>query len=335
MNPLWLSTTFHRTIRTNPYFCSFNRSRNMEITYDKIKSLVLHHEVHGSQVHVEFQAPNGEIITSKASIRPSNTVGSAVMRNVKRTAMQSARSSLSSLVRGILGGGFLGRIGTSTVNTVSRGYTSNQAHAPSESDIEQAIVDAFKRVQRYFQLDNNSGKVSRNNTPMKPRQLNAFEQIVHDFPVKDAHDQRVLNRVLAEVANADGHISPDEEEFFKSVMPNANVRDLLKADPVSQVEAQMVSNGVKETIYLFSWAICLSDFDPNESEIRILDSLAQTFGISHSRQQELILMAKKHILEQATDADTPRESLFELADQIGLDRDEAERTKIEEMRRNA
>lgn len=177
--------------------------------------------------------------------------------------------------------------------------------------------------------------MGRSNAPVTPRQLSAFEQLAQNNPVKDAHDQRVLSRVLAEVANADGNISPEEEDFFKAIMPaGASVRDLANEDAVSKVEAQMVSPGVKETIYLFAWAISLSDFDRNDNEARILNNLAETFGLSASRRDELILIAKKHTLEQAIDANTSREELFELADQLGLDRDEAERTKIEEMRRN-
>jgi uncharacterized tellurite resistance protein B-like protein len=256
------------------------------------------------------------------------------MRNVKRTAANSARSSLTRIVRGILGGGFLGRIGSQTVGTVSREYGNSSHSTPSQTEIENAIVDAFKRVQRYFQLEGSTGRIGRSNTPVTPRQLSAFEQIAHNSPVKDTHDQRVLSRVLAEVANADGNIAPEEEEFFKAIMPaGANVRELANAEPISAVEAQMVSAGVKETIYLFAWAISLSDFDRNENETRILNGLADTFGISSTRRDELILIAKKHILEQAIDGNTSREDLYELADQLGLDRDEAERSKIEEMRR--
>lgn len=308
----------------------------MDINYERISSLVVHQEVQGSQVLVEFQVPNGEVIESRATIRRDNSIGSSVMRNVKRTAANSARSSLTRIVRGILGGGFFGRLGSQTVSTVSREYTSgSHQSAPSQKEIENAVVDAFKRVQRYFNLEGGSGAIGRSNTPVTPRQLSAFEQLAQNNPVRDAHDQRVLSRVLAEVANADGSISPEEEEFFKAIMPaGANVRELANGEPVSKVEAQMVSAGVKETIYLFAWAISLSDFDRNANEGRILNNLAETFGIGAGRRDELILVAKKHILEQAIDANTSRDELFELADQLGLDRDEAERTKIEEMRRN-
>lgn len=118
----------------------------MEITYDKISSLVLHTEVQGTQVHVEFQAPNGEVVESRAAIRRENSLGSNVMRGVKRTAVQGARSSLMRMVRGILGGGFLGRIGSQTVSTVSTDYARNaNQHQPSQREIENAVVDALDR----------------------------------------------------------------------------------------------------------------------------------------------------------------------------------------------
>ena len=311
----------------------------MEITYDKIKSLIVHEEVRGSQVFVEFQTPGGEVIESRASIRRDNSVGSAVMRNVKRTAMTSARSSIGRMVRGILGGGFLGRIGSQTVNTASREMVGGRNNEPSQKEIENAVVDAFKRVQRHFDFNerggSGAGSWGRSSTPAPQKMLNEFEQIATHNPVRDAHDQKVLSRVLAEIANADGTISPEEEDFFKSIIPagQGSVRELMSSERVSAVEAQMVSAGVKETIYLFAWAIALSDFNQNENEARILNNLATTFGLRAGRRDDLILIAKKHILEQAIDGETAREELFELADQIGLNRDDAERVKIEVVRK--
>lgn len=308
----------------------------MEITYDSIKSLIIHEEVNGRQVFVEFQAPNGEVIESRANIKQDTSVGSTVMRNVKRTAMNSARSSLGRMVRGILGGGFLGRIGSQAVNTTSREMVSPRGgHEPSQKEIEAAVVDAFRRVQRHFNFDSGKRGWNRSNEPAPIKVLNEFEMIASNHPVRDAHDRRVLSRVLAEIANADGTISPEEEDFFKSIIPpdQGSVKDLMSAERVSAVEAQMVNAGVKETIFLFAWAISLSDFDRNDNEARILGDLANTLGIAPGRRDELVVIAKKHILEQAIDSDTSREELFELSDQLGLSRDDAERTKIETVRK--
>lgn len=307
----------------------------MEITYESIKSLIIHQEVDGRQVFVEFQAPNGEVIESRATIKHDNSIGSTVMRNVKRTAMNTARSSLGRMVRGILGGGFLGRIGSQTLNTTSRSMVNTNSSEPSQREIEEAVVDAFRRVQKHFNFDSSKRGWNRSSEPAALKSLNDFEMIASNNPVRDAHDRRVLSRVLAEIANADGSISPEEEDFFKSIIPpdQGSVKDLMSAERVSAVEAQMVNAGVKETIFLFAWAISLSDFDRNDNEARILNDLANTLGITASRRDELVIIAKKHILEQAISGDTSREELFELSDQLGLTRDDAERVKIEVVRK--
>ena len=74
--------------------------------------------------------------------------------------------------------------------------------------------------------------------------------------------------------------------------------------------------------------MALADYDLDSSEIRLLSTYGELFGISDHRKEELATMAKKECLENAITAETSREELFNLADGIDLDRDNAERCMI-------
>jgi hypothetical protein len=95
----------------------------------------------------------------------------------------------------------------------------------------------------------------------------------------------------------------------------------------------MVKDGVRDTIYMFSWAIVMVDYEIHPKEVEMMGTYGTMLGISANRKTELEKFAKVHMLEQALTPSITREELFELADSLNLNHDEAERAKIAWVRR--
>ncbi len=142
-------------------------------------------------------------------------------------------------------------------------------------------------------------------------------------------------RILADLASADGVIQDEEVEFFQSLVPTdaGSIHDIIASEPVSKVDCEMVKDGVRDTIYIFSWAIVMADYEIHAKELEMMAKYGDMLGISASRKTELEHNAKIHMLEQALNVDISREDLFELADSLNLNHDDAERAKIAWVRR--
>lgn len=305
-----------------------------EVSYADIEPLIANKTVEGTKLHIEFQlVGSDDIIESSAPIRRGRDTKSKTVSRVKRTAAMQARMATSRVMRRALGSGMIGRTANIGFNTASRDAIQNTQN--SKKDVENACVEAFLKVKDYFVLDESTGNWGQAPTPPPPRKMSPFEDQATNSPIVDPHDQSVFARMLAELANADGHIAPEEQAFFSSVIPpgGASLQELLAGDPVSRIECEMVTEGVKETIYMFAWAISLSDMDIDPIEKELLMEYADTFGFPDYRRDELVQNAKFHILEQAIDPDIPRNELFDLADKIELPRDDAERCKVAYIRR--
>jgi hypothetical protein len=311
----------------------------MDITYNLIKPLIVDVEVQGQRVFVEFQQPDtGNFVTAQGHIRHNNSVGSAVSRSVKRSAIQQARSSITRMVGSLFGGGFLGRTARAATSTATSEYARNQnqsANAPSQSDIEEAVVAAFKTVRSQFHFDEASGSWGKPKTPAAAREKNAFEQQIDRNPIVDRHDRKVFARILADLASADGVIQDEEVNFFQSLVPvdAGSIHDIIASDPVSKVDCEMVKDSVRDTIYMFSWAIVMVDYEIHAKEVEMMGKYGDMLGIAAARKTELEQYAKIHMLEQALHPGTNREELFELAASLNLSQDDAERAKIAWLRR--
>lgn len=325
-------------MRTAIFAGNLTKRSKMDITYNLIKPLIVDVEVQGSRVFVEFQQPDtGNFVTAQASIRQSHSVGSAIERSVKRTAVQQARTSITRMVGSLFGGGFLGRTARAATSTAASEYARNQsqqANAPTEKEIEEAVVAAFKTVKNQFHFDGGKGEWGKV-TAAVAREKTPFETQIDRHPIVDRHDRKVFTRILADLASADGIIQDEEVEFFQQLVPAdaGSIHDIIASEAVSKVDCEMVKEGVRETIYMFSWAIVMADYEIHPLEVEMMTKYCDMLAISAARKTELEQIAKIHMLEQALNPDITREDLFELADSVQLNHDDAERAKIAWIRR--
>lgn len=313
-----------------------------EFTYDQIKPLIVSEEVENRQVYVNFALPgSNEIHECRASIPRDTSVTSRVKQQVGRQVANQARRGLSQMLRGILGGGFLGRTASQVVNTSTRETARNmtQGGGPSQGQIEEAVVKAFQRVARKFSYDAASGSWGApgpSNTPAAAQpDPSPFQAQLASNPVNSSFERGVLARVLAHIAYSDGSLSEEEIDFFKNSIPASlgTVQELAQKDAVSAIEAEEISQGVRESIYMLAWTISAVDMDIANAEATRLNGYAEKFSIDGGRKEELEKFAKVNVLESYLTEDTSRSELFALAAKLELTEDEAERAKIHWMKR--
>lgn len=329
----------------------------MKYSYPDIEKYLVDYQIDGKKIHCTFQTPNGEIYEASNLISATKTVGNAVQKEVARVVKRNARRQTNRLIRSMLGG-TAGRIGSKVARSaLSNVGTSNEANFTT-ADKEEAIVKAFSRVARNFEdmkrervvrerpergerrsrdRDRDSGRdrdrggdrrsARRGSTD---RRDSGYEDLIAESPVSNGYDQEILSRFLVGIASADGKITPDEREMLSDVIPSkfGSIQEIQSKDQVSRIEAEEIDENVKETVYLLGWSMALADFDVDSSEVRLLNTYGEIFGLPDHRKEKLELLAKKYCLEQTITAMTAREDLFELADGINLDRDEAERCLI-------
>lgn len=314
----------------------------VEITYDLIQPLIVSSEVVGSTVECKFALHgSSEVFDAKATIRRSRDVGSRVGQQVKRQAAMEVRRSLFRMVSSIFGGGFVGRTARSTVNVAASDATRSVTQAPSKKDKEAAIVEAFKGVSSNFYYDESAGDwkkpsgVNLEDNDRKNKALSPFAKQLKDNPVSSKFEKSVLARLLAHLAFADGDLAEEEQDFFSSSIPEefGSVEELAKKDPVSGVEAEEVPEGVRGTIFMLACAISSIDMDTSPEEVEQLSNYGAKFSLSAEKQDELSKAAKFHVLEGYLHADISRDELFDLGGKLGLSNDDAERAKIQWMKR--
>ena len=320
----------------------------MEITYELIQSLILSEEVNGSRMTCQFEVPGTqEVIESSASIKRDKGMMSQIQKRVTRTISSRARVSASRMVRGILGGGMLGRIGSQVVNTASRGVTQDLTRGFSSGEKQAAVVEAFNKVAQHFHYDDVLGwQKSRNVAQEKPKQnqkavgtaqkkvsrnASEFEKLVAKNPITNNFEKDVLARMLVETAKADGGISSDEESFLKEFIPDY---DAVTSKPLlNPIECEEVSKSSKMTLFTIAWVVAAVDLEINPLEESKLDEFADWLGLSDKNYDEAVHIAKSFVLEQSLTPDSSNEDAVTAGKLLGFSESEALRAFIRYKKR--
>ncbi len=318
----------------------------MDFAYEEISKYVLDYQIDGNRVVVEFQNEAGEVFDSSAIIKRSNTLTSQVQRKVGRMAKAQARRHASRMVRSALGGGMLGRIGSSVArSSISNSMKSAEPSNHNETDINDAIAKAFRRVSRNFGVKSSSERVSgrerrvrqtdrrgRNEERALSRHEElSFQDYLAKHPIQNLFEQDVLSRLLVSVAQADGRISEDERNFIMEALPKklGSIQDIAARGEISSVEAEELSSESKKSILLLAYAVALVDFDLAPSESRKLNEFGSLFGFSHEEMSSIATLAKYETMTSVMDPLMAKNELYDAAEGIGLTQSEAERMLIQ------
>jgi tellurite resistance protein len=309
----------------------------MDIAYSEVEQYLLNYEIDGTKIYCEFQKPNGEVLTSHALIKKSRDIKSQVTKKMARMAKQQAKRHAGRFIRGALGGGMLGRLG-STVTRSSINEAGDNLDGGSnfsESEIQEATVKAFSRVAREFGYSRGGDRLkerqaAKGNQVVEDENASEFQKQMNRAPISNAFEQELLARFLVDIAKADGRIDKEEKDFFGQIIPRkmGNIAAFINRDPISKIECEELSDPVKETIYMIGWVLAAIDLNINAEETRSMYEWGDMFGLDSFKKAELAKFAKAYVIESTMEPTTQRSELLDIADALDLERDYAERVMI-------
>lgn len=296
----------------------------MEITYDSIRPYLLEETMENSSMLCKFKIED-QVFDAKGFVRVDNKSGAArVTRMVKTTAIGRLRSMVLRTVRQAVGGGFAGTTASMVGNEMMRQQTEGVQF--SRKDKEAAVVNAFESIaaEIYYDNDSNAWRVNR--------ELSEFELLLRKSPIEKPYDKKVLARLLVEMARADGTIEAEEKEFFSSFLSEetGNLGQLMRAPAISFVECEEIGKDVQQNVFMITAAVALADDDFSIEEQDKLEEYAEMFEFSEDKRKDLLRLAQDYTIENIvkTKGAMTRDDLYALADRLGMDRNEAERTQI-------
>lgn len=310
------------------------------ITYSSIEHLIQDVNASGHQVQCSFYHLNGELISSNASIPYDRGTMNRVTRIVKNQMVNRARAKASQSVFRLLGGGVLGRAG-STIIRASVPANSSFSSQPNEDDINDAVVKAFEKIATKYRYDENTGMwnptaAGNSNPPVESETppINTRVEQERPTPQKESGlnrlEKEVLARILVEVSDADGVLSEEEAEFLDKILPKelGSIEKIRNMDYISPMELKAVSPNAKNQIIKCAFILSYSDLCPHDSEIGIIQEYANQMGLAPQILRQLEKDAQKELIESMIDENTTRAEIYEIGRQINLSDEESEMIMI-------
>lgn len=249
-----------------------------EVTYELVRPLVKQAERIDNTVHVLFACPvSGDEFQAVAQID-----GAAADQAVAKPSLWRAiRSSLSRVTR-----------------SVTRDAETPAAPSPAMQD---AIMDAFHTVAPSFAWDEEKQQLVS---------LSAFRDLQTEFAnlvrgarITDPWDREVLARMMAEVANVDGHIADGERAHFRTFFGDEQaVEDLLAKPPLKAKDIERTTDQWRYVMWLLAAAMAYSDERLADPEKRKLIELGKLCGIGMIEAARGLELAKEYVYDQALEA---------------------------------
>lgn len=311
-----------------------------EITYESIRSTLRSAVRQGALMRCVFACPvTGTTVESSAGIHPREAPLEPTPASPPQDLWGAVYGALVAALRRVLGARRLLSADAAAASAASR---SEAAEAPcSDEDERAAVVAAFRRVAAHFAWDGRRGQWIW----AEAADQTDFARVLGQADLAQRQDRLLLARLLIEVANADGRISPEERAFLdEHVAPDLGpIEELTQRPSLTRAELEQTSQAGREAALMVAWAVALSDRTLDEAERAQLFRHADALGISRARAEELRRFAQRFIVDQALEqayragplSEAARAEVLALADSIGLPRDDAERVEAHFRQRNA
>lgn len=152
----------------------------------------------------------------------------------------------------------------------------------AENELRMLTVKAFRQASDHFHWDPLAGCWIGLVSADHPGLAGPFERRLSAFPVTQPRDQRILNRMLAEVAITDRTGTAPEQEFLaalsglESIMP---LTDALPAQPLTPIELASTTAAVRPTMLMLAWAVARCD-GRSKAEDVLLDRFSAALSLA-------------------------------------------------------
>lgn len=303
----------------------------MKITYEAMAHLIVKAEEDDGVMYCQFKDPSGDtIVKSQAQITRTAGANKRAQHIAKTNAFYFLRSQLMNGIYKLMGSNLLSH----TVRQMAWEFIpkSPDLHDDDTGYDEQAkqdaIVEAFRRVAGQFERAGDKWNSKQIAPP--------FEDVFQKNPVNAKYDRHVLARMLIELAGADGTLNQQEKETLRHfIAPDlGSIEQLMRYDALTAVEVDETTPAVRESMYLMAWTMAVTDNTLSAAEKNLLRNYGVMLNLSNKRCDELAIIAKQQVIDTALSNDFDRQTVLDLAEQIDLSRDDAQRAMARYQKRH-
>ena len=317
------------------------------VTFESIKPLIVASDDENSGVYVTFRCPVTGVEVKSDGPWPDDGLLERTAGQVKRGLFASVRSSLARTVQTAIGShtsSSVGSVGTSAAQQViyGAGNEIGERKHRSDKDREAATVVAFNRVAGQFVWDEHTDRFVASSSPTVLD--SEFDRLVAAGPIANEFDRDLTARMIGSLIASDGAITDAERISFAGLFPGKSLDQVVGSRAPGRVDFEESMPGpARETMLLLGWAVALTDERLSAEEQSVLATAGEGLGIDPDRAQQLGMIARSHVVDQAIaalvasglDRDTVRGRVEDLGEQIGLGRDEAARAFIRWSKRSS
>jgi tellurite resistance protein len=297
-------------------------------TYELITPLISTEELRDNTVYVTFQCPvSGAWAQSSAAVETGGRTQRWV-QSLKGRAASQLRWSLANMVRSALGGGYLGRTGSSMVHEATSGAAG--APKPTPAQRREGVLRAFRQVQGQFTWSAARGGFVH--VSAEPDQQTGFSRTMTELRITQPHDRQVMARMLAEVAVADGHIAEEERILVDAFTGGelGEIEQILRYHALGPADLARVSPDLRESMLMLAYAVAYADLVLEPSEQQRLQQLAGGFGMRAEQVQRASDLAREYVIDQLLDAawsdgqadEAERARIYGVGTALGLSQDQ-------------
>ena len=317
------------------------------ITYDAIRPLIVAANDENSGLFLTFRCPVTGLEVTSDGPWPADGLLERTAGQVKRGLFSSVRNSLARTVQTAIGShasSSVGSVGTSAAQQViyGTGNEIGERRRHSDKDREAAAIAAFSRVSGQFAWDEHTDRFVASSSPTVLE--SEFDRVVAAGPIANEFDRDLTARMIGSLIASDGAVTDAERASFAELFPGASLDQVVGSRAPGRVDFEESMPGpARETMLLLGWAVALTDDRLSAEEQTMLATAGDGLGIDPARAQELGMIARSHVVDQAIaalvasgmDRDTIRSRVEDLGEQIGLGRDEAARAFIRWTKRSS
>jgi len=312
-----------------------------QISYETIRPLIASAQQEGRHMRVTFRCPvSGTTTEASAHIPDDDSIAGMAKQSAKRSLMWSLKRAVAGAVRSALGYGIAGRAASDAAYGAMSGMGSQPSY--TEEQKQAAVVQAFASVQSRFVWD--AGKNSYIAAEAAGDVLTDFATLLGSAPVTTPYDQKVLARMLTEIACADGNLGEEERQFLAGFLrpEMGSVDELARQPRLSPAELAETRQGPsREAMLMLAWGVALTDEELAPEEQARLGEQAAALQIPPHRADELRRYAQHYMVDQALAAAYPggqrdpeaHAQAMDLARRLGVDPADAERVDIRYRKR--
>ena len=148
------------------------------------------------------------------------------------------------------------------------------------------------------------------------------------YPIQNPYDEKVLARMLTQVAMADGILADEEQDFISGFIGQKyTINQLRQLPKLIQSEFDQVSNhNIKKNLFMLAWTMALTDEDFAAEEKELLMQFAGALRLQSSEVKECRNMARAYILTNIIDglystqgfSANSRARIVQLGSQMGI-----------------